>query len=440
MLQTKTMGRWLAWAILGLIVLSLVVWWARRERLPWRIRIASGEEGGLYHEIGESLQRSLASRLRHETDLQTTAGSIDNFTRIQKGRADLAIIQGGSVPLEQAAVVTPLYPEWLLIVVRRDSDIQTASDLVGQRIAIGKPGSGMHASSHNVLARLDIGIAEIDPVEVYFMEILADSSIDASIITTGAGNRDVAELLRTGELRIVPLENAKAIEMLDPFFRAAVIPKGAFGTRPFVPAEDRETVATTSFLVASGSASDRLIHAALLAIHEENLKLKAPMLIARADADRYVSTVFHPISHKYFHPADDIGFMANVMETLAAGKELLFAIGAGIYLAWRRWRLLKERETEVALSAQKEHLDRFLARTLRIEKAQMKSDDVPELYELLNQVTDIKLQVLYEFTEEELRGDHVFRIFLTQCANLINKIQLKIISLKEAVERPSSDS
>lgn len=164
------------------------------------------------------------------------------------------------------------------------------------------------------------------------------------------------------------------------------------------------------------------------------------MLIARADADRYVSTVFHPISHKYFHPADDIGFMANVMETLAAGKELLFAIGAGIYLAWRRWRLLKERETEVALSAQKEHLDRFLARTLRIEKAQMKSDDVPELYELLNQVTDIKLQVLHEFTEEELRGDHVFRIFLTQCANLINKIQLKIISLKEAVERPSSDS
>jgi len=228
--------------------------------------------------------------------------------------------------------------------------------------------------------------------------------------------------------------------MLDPFFRAAVIPKGAFGTRPFVPAEDRETVATTSFLVASGSASDRLIHAALLAIHEENLKLKAPMLIARADADRYVSTVFHPISHKYFYPADDIGFMANVMETLAAGKELLFAIGAGIYLAWRRWRLLKERETEVALSAQKEHLDRFLERTLRIEKAQMKSDDVPELYELLNQVTDIKLQVLHEFTEEELRGDHVFRIFLTQCANLINKIQLKIISLKEAVERPSSDS
>ena len=33
-----------------------------------------------------------------------------------------------------------------------------------------------------------------------------------------------------------------------------------------------------------------------------------------------------------------------------------------------------------------------------------------------------------EFTDEELRADQAFAIFLMQCANLINKIQLKMIT------------
>ncbi len=431
MIESKTTGRLLVWGIIGLIVLSLGVWFVRRERLPWTIRIASGEEGGLYHEVGEFLQQSLARRLGRKVELQTTDGSIENFTRIEHGTADLAIIQGGSAPLERAALVTPLYPEWMLVVVRSESKIQEASELVGHRVAIGKPGSGMYASSRTLLASLDISDDDFEPVEAYFKAILTDDSIEAAIITTGAGNRDVGQLLQSRELRIVPIENAKSIELLDPYFRATVIPKGVFGTRPFIPATDTQTIATTSFLVATPAASDRLVNAALLAIHAENLRLKSPMLITRADAPRRTSTAFHPVSQRYFHPADEIGFMANVMETLAAGKELLFAIGAGFYLVWRRWRLAREREVESALSAQKEHLDVFLEKTLRIEEAQMESDEVPELYELLNQVTNIKLQVLHEFTEEELRGDHVFRIFLAQCANLISKIQLKIISLRD---------
>ena len=58
----------------------------------------------------------------------------------------------------------------------------------------------------------------------------------------------------------------------------------------------------------------------------------------------------------------------------------------------------------------------------------MTTTDIEKLQKYLDDVTRIKLKALHEFTEEELRGDRSFSIFLTQCANLISKIQLKIVS------------
>ena len=137
----------------------------------------------------------------------------------------------------------------------------------------------------------------------------------------------------------------------------------------------------------------------------------------------------HPIAQRYFNPADNFGMMANVMESLAATKELLFALGAGIYLIWIRWRRMEERELQEIMEHQKEHLDRFLNQTLQIERAQIKSDDVEELQGYMAAVTEIKLKALQELTEEELRGDQAFSIFLDQCSNLIGKIQMKILGL-----------
>jgi len=56
--------------------------------------------------------------------------------------------------------------------------------------------------------------------------------------------------------------------------------------------------------------------------------------------------------------------------------------------------------------------------------------DPEKLRDMLNEVTRIKLKALRQLTHEDLRGDRVFLIFLTQCANLIGKIQAKMIHLE----------
>jgi hypothetical protein len=184
-----------------------------------------------------------------------------------------------------------------------------------------------------------------------------------------------------------------------------------------------------------------VIIAALEAIHEESLRLTIPSLISRADAMQYVPTKLYLVAYRYFNPTDDIGHLAAVMESLAATKELMFALGAGLYLLWLRWRQLREREANEAIRRHKDRLDRFLNQTLQIEQAQTKTDDARQLREYLDQVTQIKLRALRELTEEELRGDQAFAIFLAQCANLISKMQFKIlISKAESGEFASQSS
>lgn len=168
--------------------------------------------------------------------------------------------------------------------------------------------------------------------------------------------------------------------------------------------------------------------AALGTIHEESLRLKVPTLISRTDAPQWTATRMHATAQRYFNPEDNIGAMVSLMESLVATKELLFALGAGFYLLWIRWRRLQEKELEAQVHRQKERLDTFLMQTLRIEMQQSQTTDVEKLQGYLEGVTRIKLNALQELTEEELRGNQEFSIFLDQCSHLISRIQLKMLS------------
>ena len=58
--------------------------------------------------------------------------------------------------------------------------------------------------------------------------------------------------------------------------------------------------------------------------------------------------------------------------------------------------------------------------------------DPARLNKFLDEITEIKLKALEQLTDETLRGDRVFSIFLMQCANLINKLQFKPLIQAEA--------
>ncbi|MFP6575799.1 MAG: TAXI family TRAP transporter solute-binding subunit [Pirellulaceae bacterium] len=431
-ITTKRIRNWVSLGMLVIFVTSLTAWFLGRDRLPRTIRIATGDQGGLYHKIGNDLEPFLASKTGRSVIVTSTPGSQDNYARLAEKRAELGIVQAGSVPVENLAIVTPLFPEFLFVIVRRESHITAIRELAGRNIALGPSGSGTRQSALHVLKHFDIAASDLGSNDNYFMNLLDDRSLDGALVTTGIENPDLATLMSTNKFDFLPILNAAAIEMEHPFLRQVEMPRGLYGETEPLPPQAIPTIATTAYLVCRYDASDRLVRASLEAVHEESLRLKVPTLIPRDSATTWVSTRLHPVAHDYFNPADNIGWIKNIMESINATKELLVALGTGFYLLWLRWRRLKEQEADELLRQQMDRLNWFLQETLRVEKLQMGTTDVSKLETFLDEVTQIKLQALGELTEEDLRGNQAFSIFLDQCAGLRNKIQLKILSRQQA--------
>jgi len=431
-ITTKRIRNWVSLGMLVIFLTSLTAWFFGRDRLPRTIRIATGDQNGLYHDIGNNLKPLLASKTGRSVIVTTTPGSKENYLRLEDERAELGIIQAGSDPVENLAIVTPLFPEFIFVIVRRESKITAIRELAGRNIALGPTGSGTRKSALDVLKHFDIAASDLGSNDNYFMNLLKDPSLDGAIVTTGIENRELAKLMSSNQFDFLPILNAAAIEMEHPFLRQVEMPRGLYGKTESLPPQAIPTIATTAYLVCRYDASDRLVRASLEAIHEESLRLEVPTLIPRDSATSWVSTRLHPVAHDYFNPADNIGWIKNIMESINATKELLVALGTGFYLLWLRWRRLKEQEAEQLLRQQMDRLNWFLQETLRIEKLQMDTTDVSKLETFLDEVTQIKLQALGELTEEDLRGNQAFSIFLDQCAGLRNKLQLKILSRQQA--------
>ena len=193
------------------------------------------------------------------------------------------------------------------------------------------------------------------------------------------------------------------------------------------------TVAATAVLASHEDAPAVLVKQALHALYEDYLRMEGPSLIPAREAQEWDLLPVHPAVRSYHDPYEGLGLLARLLEGLAGVKELLFALGTGLYLLWRRRRRIEEQRDARLLRAQRESLDKLLDETVRIEQAQMSCRDAGRLERYLDEVTMLKLEALRELSHADLRGDRLFLIFLTQCANLIRKIQSKLLQYRVSV-------
>lgn len=133
----KFEGHRLALIPVAIMMISIIVWFATRATLPATLRIATAQEGGLYHEFGEALEKSLEERTGREVVLVVTEGSLENARLLREGKVDLALVQGGAGSLEGLAVIAPLYPEVVHVVTRSGSPLRSP-----QRPQIAPRGGG----------------------------------------------------------------------------------------------------------------------------------------------------------------------------------------------------------------------------------------------------------------------------------------------------------
>lgn len=434
----RSLRTWIALVMFGVLLLSLAAWYFTSNRLPREIRIATGAKGGLYYRAGELIGEGLRDRTGRSIRLIETKGSIENRDLLLKGEADLAIFQDGAGPFDGLAPLAPLFADVVMVIVRKESGIRTMRDLAGRSVAIGPQGSGMRESALHILKHYRIELAGLKETDRYFGELLENPKLDAAIITSGIINPDLMKILNGGKFELLADLDCEALNVHHPFFRPMQIPRGVFGEGPSIPAQTISTVSTAALLTARRDAPAVLVQSALSVLYEGDMVSKLSILVPEKQAREYATVSQHPAARSYFDPYEGVGLLANLMESISAAKELLFAIGAGVYLLWDRAQRRREAEVQREVNRQKERLDGFLMETVAIEKAQYETTDVVVLQKLLKDVSEIKFRALKELTAEQLRGDGLFSIFLNQCNGVAREIDAKLLRVTTEASAPEN--
>lgn len=473
-----------AFTVVGAILL-LRGWF----EVPRRVRILAADKKSVYYQFGGHLKEAMERRgLARTIEVESgTRGSIQNAKGLRDGLAQLGLIQDGAFSKDSSIEATaaeselgsvqigkdvmllaPVFPEVVHVLVRREqSGAGAATDgndirdgtanrlrklLLADDSLIYKGSadfSGMQKSAAAILEHYAIALDDVneggkhpETVENAFWGEPAGSNVEASdvgnfhdgqpkvaIVTTSITNKKLRAVLRGTDYEFLPVE-CDALSITHPYFHPHVIPKGTYGHRDdgqAVPSRDIQTVATTAFLAVPADANSGFVTEMLDTLYKEGLRTKQPDLIPRDQVNDYLHMPFHPAARAYFDPYD-FGPLASMVETLSGSKEIIFAIGAGVYLLWTLRRRRRERIRQGEMDTQIARLDEFLDRTIALEAAQMDTRDLQRLRRILNDATQLKLDALDELTDKDLRGDRRFSIFLMQCTSLIDKIQLKIIT------------
>jgi TRAP transporter TAXI family solute receptor len=277
----------------------------RKAPAPQTLTVATGGPGGIYAVWGAAYARAISKTLEgyRGTAIPTT-GSVENLERLRDGQAQIALTLGdtavdaveGREAFDRPVALKGLaqiYPSYVQVVTRADSDIGTLDDLKGKRVSIGSPDSGTQVVAERVLdvakvgglKRRQLGVAES-------ARALERGQIDAFFWSGGVPTAAVADLSKRTPLALVDLRRY-APEMRTRWggvYGGATVPAGTYGLDSAV-----STVTIPNYVVVSDRMDAALAH------DLTSLLFSSGRVTDRERAQDVIAEVgLHPGAHAYF--------------------------------------------------------------------------------------------------------------------------------------------
>lgn len=284
------------------------------------LSLATGGTTGTYYALGGSLAQIISDETGSDVKAEVSQASAANMTALKDGDAEIAFVQTdiayyatkGELMFEGNAIDTiqaigALYPETIQLVTTEGSGIKTYDDLKGKKVSVGAPGSGTYANAEQLLEIHGISIEDdIQAQNLDFgesQESLQSGQIDAAFITSGTPTGAVESLSATAKVVIVPVDDAKADELIAkyPYYAKETIPVDTYGMTEEVP-----TVSVLAMLVVTEDLPEDLVYEMTKAIYENTDKIshaKGKMIKAETALDG-IDIDVHPGAQKYF---DEVG-------------------------------------------------------------------------------------------------------------------------------------
>ena len=260
-------------SIVTIILLSLIITYQFVEPAPpTTIRIATGREGGGYHNFALKYQKFIAQK-NFRLEIQTTAGSVEALQLLKAGGVDVSFLQGGvrdetDAKVEELESLASLFYEPLWVFYPAHKPIQYLFELRGKRIAVGEEGSGTRQLVLYLLK--ENGVTEENTTLLALSkeaaaQQLAAQAIDAAFFIISPTAATISELLNNPDLELFSFKRDLAYTSRYPFLTTITIGEGMINLEKNIPKTDKILLATTASLVAHRNLPPSLIRLLLMA-------------------------------------------------------------------------------------------------------------------------------------------------------------------------------
>jgi TRAP-type uncharacterized transport system substrate-binding protein len=273
---------------LGPILLAsgLAIWLALhfvRPMPPRTLVMSGGPQGSSFETFAERYGAILAENGIH-LKIVPSAGSLQNLDRLSEShsRYDIALVQAGitetgtakqGVDTRNLVSLGSMFYQPLTVFYRARRRISRLSQLKGERIAIGKEGSGTRLLALALLGGNGIGVGTEGDTQLLDLDgdaarkALVDGQADAIFLTgDSAPPATIRAMLHTRGVRMFDFPQADAYARLFPYLHELSIPPGTFDLGANLPRRPLTLLAPAVELIAHSdlhpALCDLLIQAA----------------------------------------------------------------------------------------------------------------------------------------------------------------------------------
>lgn len=336
--------------MLGALCLAIGGWYLAVR--PTVLTVAVGPPDSTQVTFVEALARVLKdSRQPVRLKVVRAQGTAAASRMLDSGRVDLAVLRSDDLESKDARSIVILHKRPVLLVVRKDSGIDTLRDIADRPIAVTDvDADSYHPMLQRIMSHYDYDIdGEVLQIErlsrSHTVAAMAQRRIAGFVLFGNPASRRtremMAELIGIHKLDLavkgVPAHEALALRFRE--LHTSKIPEGAFGV---LPEKEEETVGVTLELTAGSGVSDQTASTLTKALMEVRTRLRS------ADIATYsIETPPVDQERRYLPHAGTAAFVNNEVQTLLEQYSehlwlALFSVGiigssiAGL-LSWAGW-------------------------------------------------------------------------------------------------------
>ena len=279
--------------------------------------MGTGSATGNYYAFGNALSTVVNRVTGANLTVNATGGSTENARLLGSGENEFALIQSDVFsyahqgvelfdgnPITNFQAVTAAYPEMVQIIVRKDANISSVTDMKGKNICVGAVGSGYEVAARQILSAYDMSYDDIN--ETFADQSTAkngiqDGTLDGMFLCSGYPNSNMVELSLNHNIEFVSIDDDHMKILLEKYpFYSEFAPE----TDEYDLGHPIKSVAVKSMLVCLDTFTEDEIYTLTKAIYDnleeiQGLNAKANYMSLESAMSGIPSNL-HPGARKFY--------------------------------------------------------------------------------------------------------------------------------------------